>query len=316
MDFGRVLPEQLEHVDFTLPPDPFLTQQVLPGKRADDPELFLGATRWTVAEWTGNLYPRNTKPPGFLTAYARQLNTVELNATHYKIYSREELQKWVQQVDEAADSVNHPGKFVFCPKLYQGISHRGALKGKENLVLEFCTSIQVFNEGKVTRLGPVFIQFSDSFAPGRQVELLEFLTTLPASVQWMIELRHPAWFEMTLRMLDFYRMLAQLKIGLVITDVAGRRDVNPMLLTVPKVMIRFVGNQGHPTDYNRLGAWADRLANWYACGLEAAYFFLHLGDETLVPAFSRYAGQLLKEKTELETAVPVLEEESRQGSLF
>jgi hypothetical protein len=89
-----------------------------------------------------------------------------------------------------------------------------------------------------------------------------------------------------------------------------------MLLTVPKVMIRFVGNQGHPTDYNRLGAWADRLANWYACGLEAAYFFLHLGDETLVPAFSRYAGQLLKEKTELETAVPVLEEESRQGSLF
>jgi hypothetical protein len=89
-----------------------------------------------------------------------------------------------------------------------------------------------------------------------------------------------------------------------------------MLLTVPKVMIRFVGNQGHTTDYKRMEAWANRLANWYACGLEAAYFFLHLGDETLVPVFSRYAGQLLKEKTGVETAVPELEEETRQGSLF
>ncbi|MCF1716430.1 DUF72 domain-containing protein [Flavihumibacter sp. RY-1] len=316
MDFGRVLPEQLERVDFTLPPDPFLTQQVLPGKRATDPKLFLGATRWTVAEWAGNLYPRTTKPPGFLTAYARQLNTVELNATHYKIYSREELRKWVQQVDDAGNSVNHPGEFVFCPKLYQGISHRGALKGKENLVQEFSSAVQVFNEGKFTKLGPIFIQFSDSFAPGRQVELLEFLASLPASVQWMIELRHPAWFEASSRMQDFFGMLAQLKIGLVITDVAGRRDVNPMLLTVPNVMIRFVGNQGHSTDYSRMEAWAKRLGQWFACGLETAYFFLHLGEEALVPKFSVYAGQLLKQKTGVGTAVPVLEEEPKQGSLF
>ncbi|MBL7768501.1 MAG: DUF72 domain-containing protein [Flavipsychrobacter sp.] len=316
MDFGRVLPELLGQVDFSLPPDPPLTQHVLPGKPAANQGLFLGATRWTVGEWVGTFYPRTSKPAGFLTAYARQLNTVELNATHYKIYSREELQKWVQQVDDSADSVNHPGEFVFCPKLYQGISHRGALKGKESLVQEFTTAVQVFNEGRNTRLGPVFIQFSDSFGPGRQVELLEFLASLPASVQWMIELRHPSWFEMTTRMQNFFEMLTQLKIGLVITDVAGRRDVNPMLLTVPQVMIRFVGNQGHATDYSRMEAWADRLGQWFACGLEAAYFFLHLGEEALVPKFSVYAGQLLKERTGVETAVPVLEEETRQGSLF
>lgn len=316
MDFGRVALDQLDKIDFSLVPDPPLTKQVLRGPRFAEAKLYLGATRWTVPEWSGSLYPRKAKAADFLSYYSRQFNTVELNATHYKIYSHDELLKWVNQADEVADSVNHSGEFVFCPKLFQGISHRGALKGKEELVRSFAESVQVLDEGIKTRLGPVFIQLSDQFSPARQVELLEFLASLPVGIQWMLELRHAAWFEQSQRMADFYRTLSDLKIGLVITDVAGRRDVCPMLVTVPRVLIRFVGNQGHPTDFTRIDAWANRLQQWYQSGLESTYFFLHLGNEELVPSFGIYVGRKFSEQTGVSTAIPVLEEEPTQGKLF
>ncbi|KYP13164.1 DUF72 domain-containing protein [Flavihumibacter sp. CACIAM 22H1] len=316
MEFGKVALGNLNQVDFSLVPDPPLTSKVLAGSRDRDAAFFLGAARWTVPEWVGTLYPRTAKAVNFLAAYARQFNAVELNATHYKIYTEEELLKWVNQVDSIAESVNHPGEFVFCPKLFQGISHRGALKGKEDQVKAFVDSVKVFDKGRRTRLGPVFIQLSDQFSPTRQVELLEFLASLPSGIQWMVELRHAAWFEQTQRMDDFYRTLSDLKIGLVITDVAGRRDVCSMLVTIPQVFIRFVGNQGHSSDFSRIDAWAIRLQQWFESGLKTAFFWLHLGQDSMVPAVGAYAGKKIALQTGLKTAVPVLEEDAVQGKLF
>jgi uncharacterized protein YecE (DUF72 family) len=56
-------------------------------------------------------------------------NCIELNATHYKIYGAAGIDKWAAKAK---------GKdFRFCPKMYQGVTHRGSLKEKEFLTSEF-----------------------------------------------------------------------------------------------------------------------------------------------------------------------------------
>jgi uncharacterized protein YecE (DUF72 family) len=69
----------------------------------------------------------------------------------------------------------------------------------------------------------------------------------------------------------------------VITDVAGRRDVAHMALTSGQVLVRFVGNDLHPTDFTRLDDWAERLTDWFSRGLKECYFFTHEPDNLLAP---------------------------------
>ncbi len=314
MEFGHLPEEMLDKADLSLPADPPINDAVLPGLRATDPKLYLGATRWTQPEWLGNLYPEKAKAADFLQHYAAQFNCIELNATHYKLYDAVAMLKWQQQA-EAGSSPAGRSPFLFCPKLYQGITHRGSLKGKESMVSEFTTAMDALRDRGDGNLGPIFIQLSEAFGPGRQVELLEFLSSLPTGFNWMVELRHPEWFSKPTRTEQFFQTLRTINIGAVITDVAGRRDVCHMHLPLPSTMIRFVGNQGHATDRTRLEAWATRLAKWYDAGLQQAVFLLHLGNDSVLPAFSQFAAKTLSTATGIALALPKLHESS-QGKLF
>lgn len=305
MEFGKIDRSLLDTVDFSLPANPDLNHLVLPGKRAANPVIHIGATRWTAAEWLGNLYPARARAADFLKYYSQQFTTIELNATHYKLYAAADMQKWAAQIAQES--------FRFCPKLYQGITHRGGLKGKEAMTLEFVEGMM----GLEPYLGPVFLQLSDGFGPGRQVELLEYLSTLPSQVKWFVELRHPDWFNKPSITEHFFQALHTLKIGAVITDTAGRRDVCHTYLPVPATMIRFVANEGHPTDKRRFDAWVERIAQWIDQGLEEAYFFLHMGDDHYVPEFAIYAAEQFSARTGIAVKPPVLfPKENEQGSLF
>ncbi|MBC6491050.1 DUF72 domain-containing protein [Flavihumibacter stibioxidans] len=314
MEFGQLPESMLDAVDFSLRADPPVNALSLGGKRVAAPRLYLGATRWTQADWVGNLYPPKARPADFLRYYSEQFNCIELNATHYKLYDAEALGKWSGQVAEGRG-------FLFCPKLYQGISHRGGLKGKESMTRDFAEGLKGL-AGEVNSkgsgfLGPVFIQLSESFGPSRQVELLEYLSGLPAGLRWMVEMRHPDWFSKASVTEHVFSALHSMGVGAVITDVAGRRDVCHMQLPVSRTMVRFVGNRLHPTDYSRLDAWARRLADWFDAGLEEAIFILHMGDDGVVPEFARHAARVLSAATGLELPVPVLYESGpSQGSLF
>ncbi|MFN9379766.1 MAG: DUF72 domain-containing protein, partial [Bacteroidota bacterium] len=63
--------------------------------------------------------------------------------------------------------------------------------------------------------------------------------------------------------------------GMVMTDVAGRRDVLAIGATTDVVFVRFVGNLGHPSDGERLKQWVITLNEWVDAGIQEIYFFLH-----------------------------------------
>ncbi|HVZ95930.1 MAG TPA: DUF72 domain-containing protein [Chitinophagaceae bacterium] len=275
MEFGRVDPGELDNIDFSLPAEPAFNKNILDGSKNTNAKVYIGCAKWGRAEWLGKIYPEKTKEKDFLQHYVQHYNAIELNATHYKIYGAKGIEKWKQKAE---------GKdFVFCPKMYKGVTHFGKLTGKDFLTTEFFRGVLAFEE----HLGPIFIQVSEAYAPSRKDELLQFLESLPADMQFFLEVRHSGWFKEDIA-IELFEKLRALNIGAVITDTAGRRDCAHMYLTVPKTFIRYVGNSLHPTDYTRIDAWVQRMKYWLDQGIKDIYFFMHMHNEATSPELTVY----------------------------
>ena len=301
MQFGRQDPGVLNNIDFKLPAEPAFNSGVLRGQPAARPLVTLGATTWNRKDWLGGVFPKGTKEKDFLSEYAKHFGSVELNATHYKIYPPGTIRGW-------AEKAGTPD-FRFSPKVPQGISHYSSLVNAKEQTDAFLESIYAFGN----RLGPVFMQMSESFGPARKDLLFTYLASLPKDLPFFVELRHPEWFSDPHHSETLYHTLRNLNMGLIITDTAGRRDVVHMHLTVPRAMIRFVGNRLHPTDYQRADDWVNRLAFWLANGLEEADIFIHMHDDTAVPEMAVYLGERLEAATGLKIRKPNLQ---RENTLF
>lgn len=305
MDFGRVPVEELANIDFKLPEEPAFNKTVLNGMPVKSPKVYIGCAKWGRTEWVGKIYPTGSKEKDFLDHYVNHYNSIELNATHYKVYGEAGIKKWVARA---------AGKdFKFCPKMYQGITHRGSLRGKNFITNEFFRGIVAFEE----YLGPIFIQVSETFSPKRKDELFEFLKILPAGMQFFMEVRHPGWFKERETAHALFASLKEMNIGAVITDTAGRRDCAHMYLTLPKVFVRYVGNSLHATDYTRIDEWVCRMKYWLKNGLEELYFFMHMHDEATSPELTVYLVDKMNKELGLNLVKPTfISAAGKQKSLF
>jgi len=292
MEFGRVEENELNKIDFSLPQELAFNKKVLKGKPAKDPKVYLGCAKWGRTEWVGKIYPPKTKEKDFLDHYVQHYNSIELNATHYKVYGAAGTARWAAKAG---------GKdFKFCPKMYQGVTHRGSLKGKEFITTEFLRGIVGFEK----HLGPIFVQVNETFSPKRRDELFTYLKSLPTDLQFFLEVRHPDWFGKEDLRNDLFNTLREMKMGAVITDTSGRRDCAHMHLPVSKAFIRYVGNSLHKTDFTRSDAWVKRIKYWLENGLQELYFFMHMHDEATSPELTVYLVDKLNKECGLNLIKP------------
>jgi uncharacterized protein YecE (DUF72 family) len=296
MEFGRVPEKDLNKTDFSLPAEPSYNKKILKGKPVRSPKVYLGCAKWGRTEWVGKIYPLRTKEKDFLAHYVKHYNAIELNATHHKLYGAAATAKWAEKA--------RGRDFLFCPKMYQGITHKGKLSGKKFITTEYLRGIQGLGE----HLGPVFVQVNELFTPKRKKELFEFLDSLPKDIQFFLEVRHPDWFAKPAIRKELFETLTSLKMGAVITDTAGRRDCAHMNLTIPKVFIRFVGNSLHKTDYTRCDAWVKRMKTWLGRGLQELYFFMHMHDEATSPELTVYLVDKINKECGLNLIKPTFVE--------
>lgn len=302
MDFGKL--EDISKVDFKLPADNIFTEKVLKEATQSKPEIFVGPPIWSNPEWVGVIYPSNAKDKDMLYHYSRQFNTIELNVTHYQIPSLETIERWKSSV---------PEHFKFCPKFPQIISHERQLLGCDAQTQLFCESIL----GLGQNLGTSFLQLSPYFQP-RQLKTLEnFIKSLPKNLPLAVEFRHPEWFSNQNIWQKIAKILHDLGVSTVMTDVAGRRDVLHQTLTQPNLVLRFVGNGLHPTDYQRVDEWVDKIKTWLEKGLETAYIFVHCGGTNdFAPELTYYWIEQLNQKCGLTIKPPKILPRVVQGSLF
>lgn len=302
MEFGKVSHSALDTINFKLPKD-HSGDALFEFSQKWDTQFFIGCSSWARKEWVGNLFPPKTKQTDFLSAYAHQMNAVELNATHYRIFDQEVIAKWVSSVTDG---------FLFCPKFVNSVSHYRKLVDCEAHTIRFYEQVRGFGK----HLGPLFLQMHQNFSPKQFKTLERYLMNLPYDFPIFLELRHPDWYQSEFIKSELLDLLMAQKVGWLTTDTAGRRDVCHVELTTPSAFIRFVGNGLHPTDYTRIDEWVEIINDWVRKGIDSVYFMIHQEDEVHAPVLSKYLVDQLNKKLHSNIKAPTLLNQENQLGLF
>jgi len=295
MKFGSV--ENPENIDFTLPKDHLDTKGVLNSFKDDSvPEIYVGCAKWNKADLKG-FYPKGTKDE--LAYYASQFNSIELNATFYRIFSAQQFENWYEKT---------PNNFKFFPKLNQEISHWKRLVEVKDVVENYLYNASNLKE----KLGTIFLQMHNNFSPKDFNRVVDFVEKWPNELPLAIEFRHTDWFNDTAIASDLYKLLEENNISNIIVDTAGRRDLMHMRLTNSTAFVRYVG-ANHESDYERLDDWVNRLKEWKEEGIKEIDFFIHQNIEKESPLLSAYF--IKKLNKELGYSLKIPNENSQQTLL-
>ncbi len=161
------------------------------------PLVRFGTSSFSAPEWVGPFYPEGTAPSDFLRHYAREFDTVEVDATYYAIPSARTVDGWVEKTPEG---------FLLAAKFPRAIVHGGdAEKPDASRILvpeagekerdEFLAVMSRLG----SRLGPLVLQFPylnrtvfPSAAPFLE-RLDRFLAALPKGFRYGVEVRNRAW---------------------------------------------------------------------------------------------------------------------------
>jgi uncharacterized protein YecE (DUF72 family) len=141
--------------------------------------VFIGTSGWTYDDWYGSFYPEDMKGSERLSFYAEQFNTVEVNATFYRLPTEPMIKAWNARlgkdfhlVVKGSRVVTHLKKIADC---------------KESLEKFFDRAF------KLTRLEVILWQLPPSLH--KDVERLEtFLSSLPKECRHAVEFRHESWW--------------------------------------------------------------------------------------------------------------------------
>lgn len=286
MKFGKV--DNPGDIDFSLPPSHEQTKEVL---KSFEPSQFhdvrIGCAKWNKKDLK-NFYPRGTKDE--LEYYSTQFNSIELNASFYRMFPSEQFATWEAKAGE---------DFKFFPKVPQIISHRKRLNDTEILTDDFVTNMLPLKE----KLGMSFLQLRDDFGPKNIARIEAFFKHWPREIPLSAEFRHPDWYKDAGVADELNDLMKLYNITHIITDSAGRRDLLHMRLTTESAFIRYNG-ANYESDYTRLDDWLDRLGEWYELGLKNVYFFVHQNVEEASPLLSAYFIEKFNKRFNTDIKIP------------
>lgn len=209
-------------------------------------EVRIGCSGWNYGDWRGDFYPRGVPASGWLRHYASVFDTVEVNATFYRLPKRETTAAWAEQVPEG---------FVFAIKGSRYLTHMKRLREMGPGLERFWERIEPLQDAG--KLGPVLWQLPANFHRDDE-RLAAALAALPPA-QHCFEFRHPSWFSADVRTL-----LEEHGASLALGDDARRAlpDASPL---GPIAYLRLhYGRRGRGGNYSdrELEGWRRRIAAW------------------------------------------------------
>jgi len=288
MKFGKV--DDPSIIDFSLPGDHKDTQKVLAQyKVTSKPNLYVGCAKWNRTDLKG-FYPRGTKDE--LTYYSTQFNSIELNATFYRIFPAATFADWYEKT---------PADFRFFPKVHQGVTHWKRLNDFEAYLNDYILNASNLKE----KLAMPFVQLHSNFGPKNMERLVPFFEAIPKDIKIAVEFRHTEWFNDEVIANELYEILERFDVTNIVVDTAGRRDLMHMRMTSNSAFIRYNG-ANHKSDYTRMDAWIDRLEEWVAQGLQNIYFFVHQNIEKASPLLSAHFIKKANERFGTQLNIPQL----------
>jgi len=286
MKFGKV--DHPEEVNFELPKSHIDTERVLSKTKNNAPlKIYVGCAKWNKQDLK-NFYPRGIKDE--LRYYSSQFNCIELNATFYRLFPKEQYEKWYAKTPEG---------FKFFPKITNNISHLKRLLDSEHFIPEYLDHTLALKE----KLGTIFLQMHNNFQPEYFDRVDNFINHWPSHVPIALEFRHTDWFNDPQVSDRLYYLMEENNMANVLVDTAGRRDIMHMRLTNNEAFIRFVG-ANHASDYKRLDDWIIRLQKWVDQGLTNIHFFIHQNVEVESPLLSAYFIKKINKALNIDLKIP------------
>jgi len=233
------------------------------------PQLFTGTSGWAYPSWKPDFYPAKLAQKKFLSHYATQLNTVEVNFTFRQLVKESTIQNWLEQT---------PAHFRFGVKAHQVITHIKRLKNTEDFVPRFLATIAPL--ASAGKLGPVLFQLPPNLKADA-VLLKDFLALLPRTLPAAFEFRHDSWFSDST-----WEALKSQGVALCVAETEER--TTPDVVTAPFVYYRF-RKPTYTGDERR--SMITRIGEHRAAGRDVFAYFKH--EET--PEGALYAVELLRD---------------------
>lgn len=217
--------------------------------------IHVGSSGWHYRHWIGTFYPRDLKPEYWLEFYSRNLNSVEINNSFYRLPLESTFTRWGEIV---------PEDFVFAVKASRYITHIRKLRDVGESVERFMARADAL-QGK---LGVVLFQLPPAMKSD-SILLGSFLSGLPEGYRFAMEFRHESWFNDRT-----YSLLEDNGAAFCIHDAGG--CVTPKAVTGGCVYVRLHGATGmYRGCYGdeQLRGWSDRIMEWRGRGLEVFFYF-------------------------------------------
>lgn len=232
-------------------------------------QLFAGTSGWAYPSWKPAFYPEKLAQKKFLGYYTSQLNTVEVNFTFRQLVKESTIQNWLGE---------SPEHFRFAVKAHQVITHIKRLKGTEEFVPRFLSTIEPL--AAAGKLGPVLFQLPPNLKADTAL-LKDFLAILPKTVPAAFEFRHESWFTDAT-----WDLLKSCNVALCVAETETR--TTPDLATGPFAYYRF--RKPTYTGEER-ESMIGRIAQHLSEGRNVFAYFKH--EET--PEGALYAVEMLRE---------------------
>ena len=166
----------------------------------------IGTSGWVYGDWRRRFYPEGVAQRRWLEFYAEKFETVELNATTYRLPSPAQASAWCAKV---------PADFRFTVKLSRLITHRRDLPPRvDEFITNYFARTACFERPKVAQ---ILIQFPP-YLKRDDARLTAFLKKLPPDYRYVVEFRERSWFAPAVA-----ELLASLQVAFCIHDYPGMR---------------------------------------------------------------------------------------------
>jgi uncharacterized protein YecE (DUF72 family) len=212
----------------------------------------VGIGGWNYEPWRETFYPKEIKPADELHYASRQVTTIEINSTFYRLQKPAVFAKWRDAT---------PDDFIFSVKAPRFVTQR-------KLLAEAGDAITRFVESGIaelrTKLGPLLWQLPPTHAFDAE-DMAAFLAQLPKKtgnipLRHALNVRHESF-----RTAEFVELAREHEVAVVFED----DDEYPAIADVTTSFVyarlrRSVASQ--PTGYSKraLQEWAERARAWAA----------------------------------------------------
>ncbi|WP_242395758.1 DUF72 domain-containing protein [Anaeromyxobacter oryzisoli] len=232
--------------------------------------LRIGTSGYNYPHWRGVLYPPGVPQRNWLPVYASTFDTVELNATFYRLPTPETTARWRALV---------PADFVFAVKGSRYLTHMKRLLDAAEGLRRFYRPVRRLGD----KLGPTLWQLPPRMKPDAE-RLDRFLSRVPPG-RHALEFRDPAWYaEAICDVLDAH--------GAAFCE-HDQVDRPPPRRTGGWRYLRFHGTTGRYAGRYGAGAlrpYAEELLGWARSGRDAyAYFNNDVGGHAVHDALALLA---------------------------